>query len=67
MWAGESEPEALTKLVHRAVHRRLGPEFLEHVVELHAKGGVPAVQAEYPTTERNVYRWLERAAEAEWR
>jgi hypothetical protein len=47
-----------------AIWRRVDAELLAEVVELYDKGGVPAVIAEIPATERTVRRWLARAREA---
>lgn len=44
--------------------RKVTPELLERVVELHERGGIALVQDELHTTERNARRWLARAKEA---
>jgi hypothetical protein len=50
--------------VEAASRRRIDAVLLAEVVDLYDKGGVPAVIAEIPASERTVRRWLAQARDA---
>lgn len=64
VWTSEPDPVERAAVVRSTMRRRITPEHLTRVVELHAKGGVEAVRREFGSDERTVRRWLARARDA---
>jgi hypothetical protein len=64
VYASDPDPADVARVLRRGMRRRITPDHLARVVELHDKGGVGAVINEMGGDERTVRRWLARAREA---